>query len=278
MIQYNLGAGATLNRDRVATRSARAIFFRDRIRRSPTSLGYPDRAGFRRRWLYRRPEHRRGFIAAEGLGQATARAPERRGCDHPARDQGAERSCAMSNSMRPCRRRCAGSASRTASRFGPAERPVASVTRHLQGARDSCSPCLPGRPDARRRAPDRSRGPADAQDRPRCAEAASTLGLSTQTDVNDHAVDRLGRPLRQRLQRSRPSEARLCAGRRAVPRVPRQSRAMVCARIDRRDDAVLGFLQHFVEQGPTLARALLRHFLLRTVRVRPHRGKALGKR
>ena len=54
-----------------------------------------------------------------------------------------------------------------------------------------------------------------------------------------HALDRLGRALRQRLHRQGPRQARLRPGRRALPRRPAEPRPMVRPLVDRRDGAVL---------------------------------------
>ncbi len=63
-------------------------------------------------------------------------------------------------------------------------------------------------------------------------EKLAALGLA-QARRQHHPVDRLGRPLRQRLHRSRPREARLCPGRRALSRRAPEYRRVVRARQQR---------------------------------------------
>ncbi len=84
---------------------------------------------------------------------------------------------------------------------------------------------------------------------------ATALGLAL-ADINSTLAAAWGGTLRQRLHRPRPRQARLRAGRRAVPHGARGSRPLVRAHVDRRDGAVLGVRQLDAgQQGPaTLAR------------------------
>ena len=105
----------------------------------------------------------------------------------------------------------------------------------------------------------------------------AALGLS-QSRCEHHALDRLGRPLRQRLRRSRPGEAGLCAGRRRIPREARGSGRMVRARLERPDGALLRLRPHQLVAGTDDAVALQWHRQLRIPGLGGARARARATR
>ena len=122
-----------------------------------------------------------------------------------------------------------------------------------------------------------------ARHRRRCKSTStsrsSARSASAQADVNATLVDRLGRALRQRLHRPRPGEARLCPGRRAVPRRPEDLGALVRAHGQRRDGAVLRPSRRSAGRpAPTQPVAVQRRRRPTRSRARPRPGTARARR
>ena len=106
----------------------------------------------------------------------------------------------------------------------------------------------------------------------------AALGLRPGRCQHD-AVDRLGRPLRQRLHRSRPGQARLCPGRRAVSRRrPRTIDQWYVRSADGRDGAVLVLRADRLGDGAEQPVALPGRPRLRDSRARRRRATARARR
>ena len=175
-----------------------------------------------------------GLRQPQAVGRAAGQGEYRR-CDRRARVRARSAACATRRSSRSCPARSAASASRRL-HHGAAEpqrhepRAVRRRARPAAGSGECQSEAGGGPPErpARRR---------DAQDRRRTAEADRARPQPERRQ--HHAVDRLGRALRQRLHRQGPRQARLRPGRRAVSRRPDEPRPMVRPLVERRDGAVL---------------------------------------
>ncbi len=235
-VQFNLPAGATIKPH--AAKRRRQIedyFLKTRGARTSRAMFTVAGGGGRRR---RRPEYRPRLRRAGRLDRA-ARASEN------SADAITSRATAALGDLRDVagfRDRAARGArarpvDRLHDRAAEYRRPAPATSSRPRAT--SCSP--PPAPT-----PTLAAGPPDAT----CPTRRRSRSISIQQKLararaqpgrrQRDAVDRLGRPLRQRLHRSRPGEARLCPGRRAVSRDARTISANGIVRgIERADGALL---------------------------------------
>ena len=131
-------------------------------------------------------------------------------------------------------------------------------------------------PGAREGAPGRPRGSARVQDRRRPGEGGGARALARRHQ-RDAVVD-VGRLVRQRLHRRRPHEARVHAGRRAVPHAAGGPRSLVRAQPERRDGAVLGVRDRAA--GPSARRSSIASTASRPIAIQgePAPGRQLRRR